>query len=364
MSQTRDSAPPTSALNPVQAEADLTLAGLLGFLLEHRRLILGTGLVAFLLVSGFSFMRSRTYTSTARFMPQTSEGALSRLSGLAASFGVSVPLTDAGSSPAFYADLLMSRDILRRTVESRYAFAARRDSLHGSLIDLFEVRGNTPAARRDAAASRLLKSIDVRVGRETGTIDLEVATPWAELSQQVAGRMIRLVSDFNLNRRQTKAGAERRFVEGRVAEAKDSLRAAETRLEGFLQRNREYRSSPQLLFAYDRLEREVNMQQQVYTSLAQSYEAARIDEVRNTPVITLIEPPDLPAKPDARLAVLKGMLAGILGLALGAFLAAIRQAFGGFLGVIARRAGDDERAPDEVDGSTLRPVISTSQPPA
>ncbi len=315
---------------------DITIVGILGFLWLNRRLIMITGLAAFLVVGVIVFMRDRTYTSTAKFMPQSSEGTLSQLSGLAASFGVSVPAADAGSSPAFYADLLKSRDILRRTVETPYAFVAKGDSMRGTLVQLFKVRGDTPAIRRDAAAKQLLKSIDVRIGRETNTIDLEVSTPWAELSREVATRMIELVSDFNLHRRQTKAGAERRFVESRLSDARDSLRSAEGRLEAFLQRNRDYRNSPQLLFSFDRLDREVNMQQQVYTSLAQSYEGARIDEVRNTPVITLMEPPDLPAKPDARLALVKGVLAGILGLAFGAFLAAVRRAFGGFRAVMRR----------------------------
>ncbi len=320
------------------AEEDLTLAGLLAFLMRHRRLILGTGLAAFLVIGLWAFFAARTFTSTARFMPQaSSEGALARLSGLAASLGVSVPTADAGSSPAFYSELLQSRDILRRTAETRYAFVARGDSMRGSLVELFRARGDTPAIRRDAATKKLLKNIDVTIGRETGTVDLEVTTPWPELSQQVAVRMIQQVSDFNLSRRQTKAGAERRFVETRVAEAKGSLRTAESRFESFLQRNREYRNSPQLQFSYDRLQREVNMQQQVYTTLSQSYEAARIDEVRNTPVITIVEPPDLPAKPDARLALVKGVLAGLVGLALGAFIAAFRSAFGGFFGALGRR---------------------------
>ena len=74
--------------------------------------------------------------------------------------------------------------------------------------------GATHRARRDAAAKQLLESIDVTVGRETGTVGLDVTTPWAELSAQVAARMVQLVSDFNLNRRQTKAGAERRVRGG------------------------------------------------------------------------------------------------------------------------------------------------------
>jgi uncharacterized protein involved in exopolysaccharide biosynthesis len=327
-------------------EADLSLMGLLAFLVWHRRLVVGTGLALAVAIGLWAFVGRRTYTSSARFMPQASlEGSMSRLSGLAASFGVSVPTADAGSSPAFYSQLLQSRDILRRTVEARYAFLSRGDSVHGTLIQLLDVRGATPEIRRDAAVKALLASIDVALGRETGTVDLKVTTPWPELSRQVGSRLIQEVSDFNLNRRQTKAGAERRFVEARLAEARDSLRTAESRLEGFLQRNREYRNSPQLQFTYDRLQREVNMQQQLYTNLAQSYEAARIDEVRNTPVITIVEPPDLPARPDARLALVKGTLAGLLGLGLGALIAALRAAFRGVVGPIGRPQPPQEERP-------------------
>jgi uncharacterized protein involved in exopolysaccharide biosynthesis len=357
MSRTLGSASSRSVSVPDrgQVDEDLTLAGLLRFGLHHRRLILGSGLVALLVVTAVTLMRSRTYTSTARFMPQASKDALGQLSGLAATFGVPVPAADPGTSPEFYAELLKSRDILRRTVETRYAFATADDSMHGTLVDLFEAPGENPAARRDEAAKILLKSIEVTVGRATGTIDLDVTTPWAELSQQVASRMIQLVSDFNLHRRQTTAGAERRFAEARVAEARDSLRVAEVRQEGFLQRNRDYRNSPQLLLEFDRLQREVTMRQQLYTSLAQSYEGARIDEVRNTPLITLIEAADLPARPDPRLALVKGMLAGLVGLGLGSFIAAVRQAFGGAFGGVlvpprvaepARTLGSTAAKPD------------------
>jgi uncharacterized protein involved in exopolysaccharide biosynthesis len=335
---------------------DLTFAGLLAFCLRQRKLILGCGAAAFLIVGIVAVLRPRTYTSTARFMPQSSEGNMSRLSGIAASFGVAVPGADPGSSPAFYSDLLRSRDILRRTVETRYAFAADGDSIRGTLVELSRVKGATPAIRRDAAARDLLENIEVLTSRETGTIDLEVSTPWPELSRQVASHMLRLVSEFNLNRRQTKAGAERRFVETRVRESLDSLRVAEAALEAFLQRNREYRNSPQLVFAYDRLDREVRMRQQLYTTLIQSYESARIDEVRNTPVITVMEAPDLPARPDARLALVKAVLAGIVGVGLGAWIGALREGLSGTFGMKRRGpgAGGPQAAGDAPD-PTRRP---------
>ena len=363
MSRSYATTPGASTFERGPRDGDLTLVGLLAFLLRNRRVILGTGLIAFLVVGVYSFLKTRTYTSTARFMPQaTSEGALARLSGLAASFGVSVPAADAGSSPAFYSDLLQSRDILRRTVETPYAFTSKGDSLRGTLVTLFRTRGDTPAIRRDAAAKKLLESLDVTIGRETGTVELDVTTPWPELSQLVANQMIQQVSEFNLHRRQTKAGAERRFVEARLAEAKDSLRSAESRLQTFMQRNRDYRNAPPLLFEHDRLDRDVNMQQQVYTTLAQSYEAARIDEVRNTPVITVVEAPDLPAKPNPRLALVKGVLAGLVGLALGALLAAARQAFGGAFGMLGTGAAVEEHVGGEPEASARRAAVSASRP--
>ena len=311
-------------MTPDQTE-DLSFAAALAFLLRHRRLVLGTGLLVFALVTTISLLRSRTYTSTASFMPQSSENALSRLSGLAATFGVAVAASDPGSSPAFYNSLLKSRDVLRRTVLTPYLVGEGSDTVRRTLVDFYAARGPTPAARRDAATERLLKDIMISTGRETGIVQLEVTSSNAGLSQQVGQRMIQLVSEFNIQRRQSNAGSERKFVEGRTAEAKRSLEAAEDRLQAFLQRNREYRNAPQLVFAYDRLQRDVQMQQQIYSSLSQALEQARIDEVRNTPVVTVIEPPDLPAKPDPRFVLLKGILGLLVGLGLGAFLAAWRH---------------------------------------
>ena len=101
--------------------------------------------------------------------------------------------------------------------------------MHGTLVELFEVRGRGPAARRDAAAKALLKNMEVTVGHTTGTIDLEVTTPWARAfpaghrTDDSTGERIQPAAQAD------HGGAERRFAEARVAEARDSLRVAEAR---------------------------------------------------------------------------------------------------------------------------------------
>jgi uncharacterized protein involved in exopolysaccharide biosynthesis len=58
----------------------------------------------------------------------------------------------------------------------------------------------------------------------------------------------------------------------------------------------------------------VDLRQQVYTSLAQSYESARLEEVRNTPVTTVISRPEGSAvnlRPPLVLNLFLGLLLGV-----------------------------------------------------
>ena len=66
-----------------------------------------------------------------------------------------------------------------------------------------------------------------------------------------------------------------------------------------------------------RLQREVELQQQLVIGLAQQYEESRIREVRDTPVITVIEHPALPARADSRSAF-STMFAALIVALLGA----------------------------------------------
>jgi uncharacterized protein involved in exopolysaccharide biosynthesis len=70
-----------------------------------------------------------------------------------------------------------------------------------------------------------------------------------------------------------------------------------------------------------RLEREVALQQAKYTSLVQSREDARMREVRDTPVITVLEEPQLPFIVESRKSAQKAILGGVIGGLLALFFA-------------------------------------------
>jgi uncharacterized protein involved in exopolysaccharide biosynthesis len=116
-----------------------------------------------------------------------------------------------------------------------------------------------------------------------------------------------------------------------MQELRDELREVEDRLERFHKQNRVVQS-PELVFQRDRLSREVGMRQQVYGTMVQAFEQARIDEVRDTPVISRVLEPTLPDRPSGpgpvRLAAY-GLVTGATAAALFALFSARRKPAGG-----------------------------------
>ena len=305
--------------------SDLSVLAAVNVLLRRRVLVLGVTACVAVALLVVALLLPRTYTSSASFMPQANRNVAGTGGGIAAQLGLSMLSTDATQSPSFYVDLLKSRGILDSTVSTRFRVQTDSGKVDATLIDLLRAKGNTPALRRDDAVRRLSRLVQADASPKTSVVTLKVRARDPELARQVADRVLALVSNFNLRRRKSQASEERRFAEQRLNEVGQELRVAEDRLQMFLQRNRAYGNSPELSFAMDRLQREVTMRQQVYTSVAQAHEQARMDEVRDTPVFTVIEQPDIPARPDSRGAIKWTVIGLVLGLGLGVALAFVRE---------------------------------------
>lgn len=287
-------------------------------LLERRRLLLGlpllTGLAAVVLSL---LLLPRLYTVESRFTPESSAPQMSRLLGLATQFGIEVG-AEGDQSVDFYAELLESQELLRSAALTEYVVSERGGrERRDNLVELLEVKGDTEDERIRETVEVVNDLVVARTDVKAGIVSVRVSMPWPELAVHVNRRLLELVNEFNLDRRQSRASAEREFLEARVAEASRDLNAAEDELERFLDENRRYSESPQLSFEYTRLQRRVSLVQEVFRSLVQAYEQARVDEVRNTPVITVLDQPRGPAERTSPAFLLNA----VLGVLLGALLA-------------------------------------------
>jgi uncharacterized protein involved in exopolysaccharide biosynthesis len=315
--------------------------------------------LALALVVGLRTMgQDRTYAASASFIPQAAEGrGGGGASALAQQFGISLGSERPGQSPQFYVDLLRSRTVLREAVEAEYRLPAEDGtSRRANLIQLWDIEagGNMLPPWRQAA-DRLKDRISTSVVRETGLVQLTVSASHPALAEQIAERLLEILDTFNTEVRQGRAQEESRFIGGRLTAAQAELRAVENALQNFLRQNREFRNSPELTFEHDRLQRQVTMRQEVYTSLLRSQEQARIDAVRDTPLFTVVDHPAGTAEPEGRGTVLRAILAFMLGLMVAVAVAFIREAtrrgresedphYREFQG-LARQAWDDLRHP-------------------
>jgi hypothetical protein len=309
-----------------------------------------TGALAILL----AFLKPTLYPATASFLPQSTDTNRSSLASLAGQFGLALPPSNQTLSPDFYSLLLRARPLLLPIVHDTFSVA----ELGGKKIpfeELFKIRGESAAERDQRAVSRLAKIIGTSVGKTTGVVGVSVATKWPSVSLGIVQPLVTAVDEFNQRSRQSQASAERKFVEGRLAVASSDLRAAEDRLQSFLQVNRVFHS-PDLTFEHDRLERAVSFQQQVVSALAQSLEEVRVREVRDTPVITVVEPPSVDTIPHSSEKILFVLFGLLLGLFVGAMVVLASEA------LQRRRKDGDVEAEEfagtlgEVKGAMLRPV--------
>jgi len=303
---------------------ETTLLEVVNVLLRYRRSIVLISLLSMAAGVALSLSEQRLYRADTAFVLQDATAPRSRAAGLAAQFGVTV----AGSGqdiPQLYADLLVSRRFMTQIAHTRFTFTSGGKRYSGTPDQLLGIDIASPQRREWKTLEALHAAISSDVNPITGVVSLAVSTPWPALSEQMGQKVLEMVTQFNLTTRQSQAAAERRFTEARLNEARGELRAAEDALQGFLESNRRFDNAPQLQLRRERLQREVTQHQAVYSLLSEAYERARMDEVRDTPVITVIEGPVGSARAVPRGTVTRGLLMLVLGLMVAVGLAFWRE---------------------------------------
>lgn len=258
-----------------------------------------------------SFVANR---SAADKLPSALAGG-SALGGLATQLGVSATL-DPSESPNFYMELIRSRELLTRLLQSRFPdprTEAAGDS--APLLDLLRIRKKDPQRKLELGIRKMSRDIDGNFELKTNVVWIEVDAEWPELSAAIANRTLDLVTAFNKEQRTSRAKSKRVFLEGRVALAKAELQSAEARHRAFSDQNRSWRASPSLVFDEKQLQRDEDRAADLYLSLQRQLETALLDEVNDAALITVVDsavPPRKAQWPRYGILLVSTLTAGIL----------------------------------------------------
>lgn len=275
-----------------------------GVVARWRVVLLGVLIVAAMAVLAV-FLIPPSYSAKAAFVPNPSAPSLNLqgpmaglrgMSGMASQLGIGRP-ADPSETPKFYTQLIASRELRTRLLHTR--FPDPRTSATGDsarLLDMLRIKHPDPERKLELGLKTLASAMNTLHDEETNLVRLTVSSEWRHLSAQVANRTLQLVTEFNREQRSSRARSKRDFLNRRTAVAYSELQSMEARQRAFKEQNRSYRTSPTLELQEQQLQREVDRAADLYLALQTQLETARIEEVNDAALITVVDSAVAPRK--------------------------------------------------------------------
>ena len=268
---------------------------LLNLWAARKKFLLFNGIVLVLTLAYLLFLAKPYYDTTVTILPDYGANAssmLGQLSGLASLAGVNV----GGSTPTqIYQELVTSESVLAPVIYAKYKTKEFPDSVNLIKYEEIEPDKSLPADLQKRKMflkefQKLTKSrITTDVDRMTQVLTITVQMPEGQLSADVANNIAASLDGYIQTQMRTSAKDQREYIDKRMSQVKDSLVAAENNMKDFNEKNKIISQSPSLMLEQGRLQRQVQILNTVYLQLAQQSELAKIQEVKDTPVINIEE---------------------------------------------------------------------------
>ena len=251
---------------------------------------------------------------------------LSQLKGMASIMGVNMGVSD----PAFnIPDIIHSRRLQTKIIYRKWGA-----NIFNSPVDLISYWGinveskysfnplnwfadskdNMSLKWESSALKELSKRISV-IENKSGLINISVLMENPELSAEISNYIYDAVVEFFNKNHFESAKLNREFIEERQKEVESILINAENKLKEFRTKNRKVIDSPQLQLELERLMRDVEIQTQIFITLQKEYEVARIEEVKETPSVLVLDkgrPAVEKHSPKRKLIVIMYMFSGLI----------------------------------------------------
>ncbi|HRP37011.1 MAG TPA: Wzz/FepE/Etk N-terminal domain-containing protein, partial [Candidatus Dojkabacteria bacterium] len=233
-----------------------------------RKKFLIVNLVVLLLALAYLLFFAKPYfESTVTVLPEygSKSNMLSQLSGLAELAGVKVGET---APTEIYQKLIYSETVLQDVIYAKYKTDEFPYSVN--LIQYFEIdeSDNNPVIQKRKNFLKLFEvvtkgRISTEVDRMTKILNVTVTMPEAQLSADVANKLVEALDLYIRTQRKSYATEQSYYLDKRTTQIKDSLNIAENKLKIFREQNRITSQSPNLLLEQGRLMRDVEILQTV-----------------------------------------------------------------------------------------------------
>jgi len=285
---------------------------------KKRFIIFSIMVLSFLGLSG-SFLFTKYYTANLSLYPAQKEDlGLGQFQSLASNIGLNMP---ENAQDFNIPDIVQSRMIIKKVLDQKWKTV---DQLQ---VDLFSLWGlnrlpwysKKTAASMDSAfviekAINIFKEhMDVTEDRRTGLININISLEDPFVAAGVANFIGNEVQNYIQKENSAQAAKEKAFIFERLKIVKAELEFLELDLKEFKERNRGYDDSPELYMLYSQIFREVDAKNQVYATLQQQLELSRIEEVKKTPSVHILDSAVPPARKSSPNRLMIMIFSGVFG---------------------------------------------------
>ena len=170
------------------------------------------------------------------------------------------------------------------------------------------------------AIRKFFRMIEVKTNKKTPLVEIYVNSNDPEFCALINWSIINTLDSLQKNFRISQVKDKKLFIESRAADVGKELIASEEKLKEFREQNRVILQSPSLLLEEARLERDIMLKMQLFTTLKTEYEMARIEEVEDTKMVQILDEPNVPIRRISPNTKNRVIIAGFVGIILGFLL--------------------------------------------
>jgi uncharacterized protein involved in exopolysaccharide biosynthesis len=266
----------------------------LSIIWAKRKIVLVLSFGVSILALGIFFLFPNYYRAVATLLPETEKSKLSALgqfADVAQLAGVNIP----GSEIArLYPSIVMSQTVLHEVIQRKYRTNEFRDSV--DLIHYFELERESPETSFENAYKRLQGLMSASYDNKTGIVTISAEMKEPQLAADVVNAIVSELDGFMRLKKITSASEQVKWIDTRLNQVEADLKKSEEVLKSFREKNRRVIDSPQLLLEQARLEREVQMNSTIFVELKKQYELAKLDEIKNTTVVNILDRASTPIR--------------------------------------------------------------------
>ena len=307
---------------PIIKDGIIDFALVLKIIFVHNRIKLVSIMFLFAIIGVFmSYTFTNYYSSGISLFPAKNKiSSLNQLQSIAMTAGVNLEQNDQNYN---ITDVAKSRRIAEKVLLNNWKTI---DGDNKTLIEFWNLNEKSFISRvlrksfsngdlLNAGLKKYFKLLKVNEDRRTGLINVSIEMESPSLAAEVANFIGTQIQIYIQKQNTAKAVKEKLFINDRLIIVKNELEVLEDNLKEFKERNRGYEVSPELFMIFTQKFREAEAKQQVYVTLQQQLELARINEVRQTPIINILDEAKAPinkSRPNRTLILILSIFSGFL----------------------------------------------------